>query len=129
MNKQQLIDIVKGLLVLGGPVVTILVNLLGMEQGAAERIVQGLAALASVAGIVWLAMGRSDSNMTIDAATVKGVQVHVNTETAPPSVVKLAEDNKVTDVFPMEGGPRVPPKDEDAHEGPAPAQPPTYRNP
>lgn len=129
MNRQQIIDVLKGLLVAGGPVVAILVNLLGLEQGPAEKIVQGLAGLVSIAGIVWLAIGRSDSNMVLDAKEVKGVQVHVNTETAPRAVVKLAEDTKVSDVFPMEGGPRVPPKDEDAHQGPRPEDPPTYRNP
>jgi hypothetical protein len=129
MNKQQLIDVLKGVLIAGGPVVSILVNLLGMETGAAEKIVQGMGALVSVGGIVWLAMSRTDSNMVKNAADVKGVQVHVNEDVAPPAVVKLAEDKKVTDVYPMEGGPRVPPKDEDAHEGPAPDSPPTYRNP
>jgi hypothetical protein len=127
MNRQQLVDVIKGLLVAGGPFAVILVNLLGMEQGAAERIVQGLAALASIGGIVWLAIGRTDANMVVDAASVKGVQVHANPDTAPAAVVKLAEDTKVADVFPMEGGPRVPPKDEDAHQGPAPASAPTYR--
>lgn len=127
MNRQQLVDVIKGLLVAGGPVVAVLVNLLGMDQGPAEKIVQGAAALASIVGMIWLAVGRTDANMAQDAASVKGVQVHVNPETAPSSVVKLADDAKVTDVFPMEGGPRVPPKGEDAHQGPAPAQPPTYR--
>lgn len=127
MNKQQLIDVVKGLLIAGGPVVAVLVNLLGIEQGAAEKIVQGLAALASIGGIVWLAMSRTDSNMVKSASEVKGVQVHVNEETAPPAVIKLAEDKKVTDVYPMEGGPRVPPKDEDAHQGPPPEKT-TYRD-
>ncbi len=111
----------------GGPVAAILVNMLGMEQGPAEKIVQGLLALVSIGGMIWLALGRTDSNMVKDAADVKGVQVHVNPDTAPVAVVKLAEDRKVTDVYPMEGGPRVPPKDEDAHEGPPPAEPPTYR--
>lgn len=119
MNRQQLVDVIKGLLVAGGPVVAMLVNLLGMETGTAEKIVQGLAALASIGGMIWLAVGRTDANMVVDAASVKGVQVHANPETAPAAVMKLAE-GKATDIFPMEGGPRVPPKDEDAHQGPAP---------
>ncbi len=127
MNKAQLVDIVKGLLVAGGPVAVILTKLMHMDAGAANDIIQGLAALASIGGMIWLAMGRSDTNMVTSAAEVKGVQVHVNPETAPPAVVKLADDAKVTDVFPMEGGPRVPPKGEDAHLGPAPDNAPTYR--
>lgn len=115
MNKQQLIDIVKGLLIAGGPVTIILVNLFGLETGPAEKIVQGLGALVSVASLIWLALGRTDSNMVVNASEVKGVQVHVNEDTASSSVIKLAEDKKVADVYPMEGGPRVPPKDEDAH--------------
>lgn len=128
MNKQQLLDVVKGLLIAGGPIVAILVNLLGMETGQAEKIVQGIGALVSVLGVVWLAMSRTDSNMVANAATVKGVQVHVNEDTAPAAVVELAAPDKKNDVYPMEGGPRVPPKDEDAHTGPPPDNT-TYRNP
>jgi hypothetical protein len=106
MNRQQIVDLVKGLLVLGGPVTIILVNLLGLEQGTAEKIVQGLASLASVGGMIWLAVSRTDANMVLDAKEIKGVQVHADPKTAPESVIKLAEDPKVTDVFPMEGGPR-----------------------
>lgn len=128
MNKQQIIDVLKGLLIAGGPFVVVMTNLFGLETVQAERIVTGLGAFVSIGGVVWLAFSRSDPNLVKSAAEVKGVQVHVNEETAPASVVKLAEDKKVTDVYPMEGGPRVPPKDEDAHEGPAPDNT-TYRNP
>ncbi len=111
MNRQQIIDVVKGLLVAGGPVVAILVNLLGMEPGPAEKIVQGLAALVSVAGIVWLAVGRTDRNMVVDAATVPGVQVHVNADpnanipVAPAPVIAAVQDKNAPDVVPMSGGP------------------------
>ena len=105
MNKQQLVDIVKGLLVAGGPVAVILVNLLGMEQGTAERIIQGLAALASVGGMIWLALGRSDPNMVKDAADVKGVQVHAQPGVAKQSVIDVAKDPGVPDVVVMTGGP------------------------
>jgi hypothetical protein len=128
VNKQQLIDVVKGLLIAGGPVTVMLTNLFGFEQGPAERIVQGLAGLVSIFGIIWLAVSRTDAAMIKDAASVKGAQVHINEETAPASVVKLAEDVKVKDVFPMEGGPRVPPKDDNVQLGPAPDHPTTYRN-
>lgn len=108
MNRQQWLDVVKGLLVTGGPVGVILVNLFGMEPGVAERIVQGLGALASVAGIIWLALGRTDLNMVKDAASVPGAQVHVDTRIAPPAVVDaaLSRSPEVKDVVPMVGGPR-----------------------
>lgn len=109
MNKQQIIDVVKGLLVAGGPMVAVLVNLLGIEQGPAEKIVQGLAGLASLAGIVWLAIGRTDRNMVVDAASVKGVQVHADPASAPSPVVAAAlnkDDPTLADVVPMQGGPR-----------------------
>lgn len=107
MNRQQLVDIVKGLLVAGGPITVILVNLLGMDPGPAEKIVQGLAALASVGGIVWLALGRTDANMVKDAASVPGTQVHVDPLVAPTPVVNAAMSPEVKDVVPMVGGPRT----------------------
>jgi hypothetical protein len=105
MNRQQLVEIVKGLLVAGGPVVILMVNLLGMEQGPAEKIVSALAALVSVGGIVWMAMGKSDTAMTKDAASLPGVQVHAQPGVAPPAVVEVARDPKVSDVVVMSGGP------------------------
>lgn len=74
-----------------------------MDAGAANDIIQGLAALVSVAGIVWLAVGRTDANMAKDAASVKGVQVHVDTLQAPAPVVEAARTT--TDVVPMNGPP------------------------
>ena len=103
MNRQQFVDVIKGLLVAGGPVVAVLVNLLGMEQGPAEKIVQGLFALASVGGMIWLAIGRTDANMAKDAASVKGVQVHVSPTEAPAPVVEAIATT--TDVVEMTGGP------------------------
>jgi hypothetical protein len=109
MNRQQIVDVVKGLLVAGGPVVAVLVNLLGMEQGPAEKIVQGLAALASIGGMIWLAVGRTDANMVKDAASIPGTQVHVDPLVAPVPVVNAAMSPAVKDVVPMIGGPRVDP--------------------
>jgi hypothetical protein len=106
MNRQQLVEIVKGLLVAGGPVVILLVHLLGMEQSGAEKIAQALAGLVSVGGIVWMAMGKSDTAMAKDAASLPGVQVHVDTRSAAANVVDVALDRGVKDVIPMIGGPR-----------------------
>lgn len=105
MNRQQVVEIVKGLLVAGGPVVILLVNVLGMEAGSAQRIVEALAALVSVGGIVWMAMGKSDTNMAKDAASLPGVQVHAQPGVAPPAVVDAARDPKVPDLVEMTGGP------------------------
>lgn len=105
MNKQQLIDVLKGLLVAGGPVVAILVNLLGMQPGPAEKIVQGIAALVSIGGMIWLAIGRTDRNMVVDASHVPGVQVHADPKIAPAPVVAATNDPTLPDVVPMTGGP------------------------
>ncbi len=106
MNKQQLIDIVKGLLVAGGPIAILLTTVFGVDAGAAQRIVEALAAISSVGGIVWLALGRTDASMVKDAATVKGAQVHVDTRQASEAVVEVARDTTVHDVVPMQGAPR-----------------------
>lgn len=106
MNKQQLVDLIKGLLVVQGPVVIILVNLMGMEQDAAEKLAQGIGALVTIGGFVWLAVGRTNANMVLDAAQVKGTQIHVDTKIAPSEVVEIARDTHVPDVVPMVGGPR-----------------------
>lgn len=105
MNKQQIIDIIKGLLVAGGPVV-VLLDVFGVETGAAERAVQALGALATVGGMIWLAMGRSGTNLAKDAATVPGVEVHVDTSdasAAPAALIDAALDRGVKDVVPMIG--------------------------
>jgi hypothetical protein len=112
LNKQQIIDVLKGLLVAGGPIVAILINIMGMERGPAEKIVEGIAALVSVAGIVWLAIGRTDRNMVADASTVKGVQVHVDPATAPSGANAAVKDASYPDVVPMTGGPVEPTKKE-----------------
>jgi hypothetical protein len=105
MNRQQIVEIVKGLLVAGGPVVILLVNVLGLEQGGAEKIAQALAALVSVGGIVWMAIGKSDTAMVKDAASLPGVQVHAQPHVAPAAVVDVAKDPTVKDVVVMSGGP------------------------
>jgi hypothetical protein len=107
VNKQQIIAIVQGLLVAGGPVVVILTKAFHIDGGAANDIVQALGAVVSVGGIVWLALSRTDANMAVDAATVKGVQVHVDAAVAPDAVVQAERDPEVKDVLPMVGGPRV----------------------
>jgi hypothetical protein len=106
MNRQQILDVLKGLLVAGGPIVALLVHLFGMESGEAEKIVQAFGAVVSVGGIVWLALGRTDGNLVKDAASVKGVQVHVDSRVAPDSAVEAARNPEVKDVVPMVGGPR-----------------------
>lgn len=107
MNKQQLIDLVKGLLIAGGPVVIILTRVFHMDQGAATDIVNALGSLVSVAGLVWMVISRSDANNALVASEIPGVQVHAKAGVAPESVTALAEDNtgKAPDVVPMTGPP------------------------
>lgn len=107
MNRHQILDVLKGLTVAGGPIVVLLVQLLGMESGEAEKIVQAIGALISVAGLVWLGMSRTDRALVVEAAQVPGTQVHVDTTAAPKAVVAAARDLKVADVVPMIGGPRA----------------------
>ena len=107
MNQLQIVEVLKGLLVAGGPVVVLLVNIFGMETGGAEKIVQALAALVSVAGIVWMALGKSNTSLARDAASVPGLQVHVDPLAAPQSVINVSNDPKARDVLPMIGGPRT----------------------
>ena len=107
MNRQQILDVLKGLLVAGGPLTVLLTHLLGMQPGEAEKIVQAFGAVVTVAGIVWLALGRTDGNMVKDAASVKGVQVHVDPRTAPDAAIEAARNPEVKDVVPMVGGPRT----------------------
>lgn len=105
MNPLQIAEVAKGLLVAGGPVVILMVNLFGMESGVAEKIVQAFAALVTVGGIVWMAVGKSNTALVKDAASVPGVQVHADPYAAPAAVVDVAEDQNVRDVVVMEGGP------------------------
>lgn len=106
MNKQQIIDVLKGVLVAGGPVTILLTMAFGMESAAAERIVTAIGSLVSIGGLIWLGMGRSDANMVKDAASVPGTQVHVDRLSAPQTVVNAAMNPQVKDVVPMIGPPR-----------------------
>lgn len=107
MNKQQIIDLVKGLLVGGGPAVIILTRVFGMQSAAATDIVSAIGSIVSVAGLVWIVIGRSDANNALVASEIPGVQVHAKAGVAPESVVALAEDTtgKAPDVVPMTGPP------------------------
>lgn len=116
MNRQQIIDVLKGLTVAGGPIALLLVQFGGMDSAGAEKIVGAIGSIITVAGLVWLAIGRTDRNMVVDAGSVPGVQVHVNTDptakgafpVAPESVQQVALDRGTnTDVVPMVGGPRA----------------------
>lgn len=105
-----LYNLAKGLLIIGGPVTIVLTSLVGLDDKTAKAVVEVLGALLSVAGFVWLGVDGTPAAITKTASGVPGVQVHVDTSSASPapeSVQELAHDDKVTDVFPMRGGPRT----------------------
>jgi hypothetical protein len=111
---RQIFTALKGLLAAGGPAVLLIQQTLGYPPGEAEKIVAGLAALV---GLILLVMDQSGTAVGKAAATVPGVQVHVDTtqESAAPEGLKAAARSDLPDVVPMRGGPR-----EDANKGEKP---------
>lgn len=100
-NKQALYNVLKGLLVTGGPVTAILTNQLGMDPGLVKMILESAMSLLSIAGLVWLGIGGTDKVMVDQVANLKGVQVRVDPNTAPSAVVALANSPASPDVVPM----------------------------
>lgn len=91
-NAPQLLELVKAALVASGPVTIILTNLLGLDAPNAQRIVEGLSALASMAGVVWMVASRSDFNRLASASQVPGViKIKVDPDTTNPGAIKAAE--------------------------------------
>ncbi len=109
-NKQAIYNVLKGLLVAGGPLAAILTNQFGMDDGTVKTIIESGAAIVSIVGLLWLGAGGTDKAVVQQAAEVKGVQVHVDTARAPEAVVEVAQSTN-PDVWPMVGGPRSHEKD------------------
>ncbi|MDP2377801.1 hypothetical protein [Reyranella sp.] len=107
INKEQLYVVLKGLMVAGGPVAILLSKVLGLDDATVAGVIEAAGALISILGLVWLGTGSSDKNLVLGAKDVRGVQVHVDKETAPAPVVSVAEDDKIADVVTMNGGPRA----------------------
>lgn len=105
-NKQAIYNVLKGLLVAGGPLAAILTNQFGMDDGTVKTIIESGAAVLSIVGLLWLGAGGTDKAVVQQAAEVKGVQVHVDMNRAPESVAEVATSSN-QDVWPMVGGPRT----------------------
>lgn len=112
MNKQQIYDALRVALAAGGPLAALILKYTGLSQTDFEMWVSvALLIVPPAAAWVWGLLSRTDRAMVVDAASVKGVQVHVNADphvgesVAPPAVVAAAEDPALRDVVPMSGGP------------------------
>lgn len=109
MNSDQLTSIFRALLAAGGPIAGLLTNA-GLNDGAVNNILTvALIVVPPLISAVWGYIHNSANGKVIAAATVPGVQVHVDTgpaSVAPMSVIDSALDRSVKDVVPMVGPPR-----------------------
>lgn len=111
MNMQQVLDLLKGLTIAGGPIAILIGLFVGGDAQRANEVSAAIGAIVSVAGIAWTIIDARRSATVTKAAAIEGVQVHVNTATAPPDVTALAitpaaAGTPQADVVPMIGGPR-----------------------
>lgn len=108
----------KGLLIAAGPTAIAVAQVIGYPTTELEK---GIAVATTILGLVLTVLEKTPAAMVKDAKDIEGVQVHVDTSidpatnkpVAPESVVKLAE-GPMPDVFPMDGGPRLPTEHDDA---------------
>lgn len=75
---------------------------------AVSSALTALGTIAGIASAVYGAWKSTRAQQAKTAAQVPGVQIHVDTAIAPPSIVKLAEatvqeDPKAKDIVPMDG--------------------------
>lgn len=84
-----------------------------------STVLASLGTIAGIASAVYGSWKATKAQQTKSVAQTPGVQVHVDTTTAPASVVAVAASNdpKLKDVVPMVGGPR----DDKATGDPPPA--------
>lgn len=112
MNNQQLIDLLKGLTIAGGPVALLIGVFVGGDTQRANEVSAAIGSLVTIAGVIWTVWDARKAATVTKAASLEGVQVHVNTATADPTVVEVAQaaaksaTDPVADVVPMIGGPR-----------------------
>jgi hypothetical protein len=107
-NKVAIYNVLKGLLVAGGPVAVLLVNTLHLDNDTAQAIIQLISPLLTIVGLIWLGISGTDRNVAINASLIRGVQVHASPLFAPEAVVEVAKNrDDITDVVPMVGGPRT----------------------
>lgn len=111
MNRQQTMDLLKGLTMAGGPLAFVIAAF--FPNVDVERVLQGVGGLVSIAGVVWTIYDARRASTITKAASIEGVQVHVNTATAPADVTAVAlkqatsNADPVSDVVPMIGGART----------------------
>lgn len=106
MNKQQIYDALRVALAAGGPVAALILKYTGLSQTDFEMWVSvALLVVPPAAAWIWGILARTDRAMVVDAATVKGVQVHADTAVAPANVVDAVNDPALPDVVAMSGGP------------------------
>lgn len=111
MNRQQIIDTLKGLTVAGGPV-ALLVSIFVGGGPRADQIVGAIGGVVSIIGVVWTIFDATRANTALKAASLEGVQVHVNPATADPTVTAVAyaepatKTDPVADVVLMDDPPR-----------------------
>lgn len=109
MNVDQLTSIFRALLAAGGPIAGLLANA-GLNDGTVNNILTvALIVIPPLISAVWGYVHSSANGKVAAAATVPGVQIHVDTSAASPapvSVINAALDRDVKDVVPMVGPPR-----------------------
>jgi hypothetical protein len=122
MNHQQVIDLLKGLCISGGPLAVLLAVVVGGSQRA-DEIAAAIGGVISVGGVIWTWYDARRAATVTKAAAIEGVQVHVNTAVAPADVTAVAvkqatsDSDPVSDVVPMHGGPRTDGKIESGPSG------------
>ena len=101
VNWKQLIIGLKAALAAAGPSIIAVMEIIGYQATQTEKII---ALAVSVLGIVLVILEKTDLTMAKDAASVPGLQVHANPQTAPKSVLEAVP--KTDDLVVMVGGPR-----------------------
>ena len=99
-NWKLVFTALKTALATGGPSIIAVASLLGYPATDTEKFI----ALATTAvGAILLIIDKTTAAMAVDAASVPGVQVHVNKALAPTSVVEAIKTTP--DLVPMTGPP------------------------
>jgi hypothetical protein len=113
MNVQQIIDLLKGLTISGGPLAVAIAVFVGGDNERANVIAGAVGSIITIIGVAWTIIDATKRAQVMKAASQEGVQVHVNTATADPGVVAAAvtpaktDTDPVASVVPMEGGERT----------------------
>ncbi len=101
-NWKQIFTALKAALATGGPSIISFMSVFGYSPSDAEKVVAGI---TTIVGIVLLILDKSDARLAKDAASLTGVQVHVDPQKAAGAVVEAI--HTTTDVVPMTGAPVV----------------------